>query len=271
MQPIKYSSSRKFLRWAGSKSGVASRLESQLDFTLPYIEPFAGSSVIFFRNRPAMAALNDINTDLMNLYRDVKDDPDYVWSIYKSIGPSKDSYNEARQRFNLTRRSKLKSAIFMYLNHNCFNGIYRTNASGKFNTPFGGQRLGPSITKEQLRYVSERLQNVTLCSLDFETFINVINPIRSSVYMDPPYFTEEARVFREYGPGVFAKADLHRLERVCRSLSDRGNRVVVSYQDCSEFRDLFSDCIVDEIDVTRNVGGFRDRRKRQRELIAVMP
>lgn len=85
--------------------------------------------------------------------------------------------------------------------------------------------------------------------------------------MDPPYFTNEARVFSEYGENIFGIKDLIRLRDTVNRLSEK-NIVAVSYRDCGEFRELFGHMQLSEITVTRNVGGFTGRRKREVELLA---
>lgn len=249
---------------------MAHHLGELLDFKNHYIEPFAGSAVLFFRNCPQKAFLNDINCHLIDLYQDIRADPYYIWKFYSSIPATPEHYKSARDRFNSIRRSKIRSSLFLFLNHYCFNGIFRTNSCGAFNTPFGGQKPVKRMTLEKIVEFGQLLSNVELHSDDFEVFLRKIRPTNASIYMDPPYFTVEDRIFREYGPGVFSRFDLERLFVLCRELSAEGNRIVVSYQDCAEFRSLFGAFIVDSIDVVRNVGGFRDRRKIQRELIAVL-
>ncbi|TPN47743.1 MULTISPECIES: Dam family site-specific DNA-(adenine-N6)-methyltransferase [unclassified Mesorhizobium] len=260
---------KKLLRWAGSKSSVAARLEKHIDFSRNYVEPFAGSAVMFFNNLPRKASLNDLNPHLISLYQDVQHDPRYVWSIYNRFEISRDSYNECRKEFNSTRKSKKKSALFLFLNHFCFNGIYRTNQRGHFNTPYGGKKLKLKLTLDELLHISDLIKNVQFSSLDFETFLKQYRPEGSCIYIDPPYFTNEARVFREYGPGIFCAGDLKRLFVMCEQLSKENNKIVVSYRDCKEFMELFGSFVVDRFNVTRNIGGFQDRRKIQQELIAV--
>lgn len=260
---------KKLLRWAGSKAGAVATLSRHLDFTRDYIEPFAGSAVLFFRHLPKNAYLNDINSKLIDLYRHLRDDPDYIWHHYNRLDSSSETYYLVRDRYNSMRASKLRSSLFLFLNHHCFNGIYRTNSSGAFNTPFGGDRLPSKFSRDEINQISQQLRNVELYSSDFETFLAELKPENASIFMDPPYYTIESRVFREYGPGVFSSADLARLHTICVELAVKGNKVVVTYQDCMEFRSLFSTAIVDDILTIRNVGGFADRRKTQRELIAV--
>lgn len=263
-------SPRKMLKWAGSKSNVSSQLKQFLAFDRPYIEPFCGSAAFYFESLPKEAALNDLNSHLIDCYRSVRDEPSEVWRQYDRLEVSEENYYKVRTMFNDMQRSHLKSALFVYLNHYCFNGIYRTNKSGLFNTPYGAKsKIKKKFSLEDFVYFSQALQNTALHSSDFETFLQLIAPSKTCIYMDPPYFTVEGRVFNEYGAKSFLADDLARLHAIAIKLAN-DNLVVISYKNCSEFRDLFEPYLAAPITVTRNVGGFAGRRKSETELIAVL-
>lgn len=263
-------SPRKILKWAGSKSNVSSQLKHFLNFDRPYIEPFCGSAAFYFESLPAKAALNDLNSHLIDCYRSIRDEPLQVWKHYNALEVSEQNYYNARATFNQIGRGILKSSIFLYLNHYCFNGIYRTNKSGLFNTPYGAKvKIKKKFSIEDFNYFSDSLRNTELHNEDFETFLDKISPSDACVYMDPPYFTVEGRVFNEYGARTFLANDLARLHTVAVRLA-ANNIVVISYKDCTEFRDLFERYLAAPITVTRNVGGFAGRRKSETELIAVL-
>lgn len=259
----------KLIRWAGSKLQIAKVIEKHMDFSLPYYEAFAGSAAIFFRNSPATAHLNDANEDLINLYRDISVSPDEVWEVYSELTDTKEAYYAARERYNSGALGIERSALFLFLNHLCFNGIYRTNKSGKFNVPHGGRKQA-KILKVQYDHLSETLKGAHLYSDDFEKFFDRTKPESSNIFLDPPYYAEGVRVFREYSATPFCSNDLKRLKRCAESLANHGNTVVITYLDTEQFRETFSDFIVESIEVSRNVGGFKDRRAAKAELIAVM-
>jgi DNA adenine methylase len=261
----------KILRWAGSKSQSEAALLPYLDFDRPYIEPFCGSATFFFSNRPKKAILNDSNHHLINFYKDVAADASGVWSMYSQIPETEESYYVVRSDFNSMDSSIQKSAYFLFLNHFCFNGIYRTNQAGKFNTPFG--RHGHNKTKMKLEVLlsyAEIAKAATFKCADFEEFLLNESPQGACIFIDPPYFTDDSRVFGEYGQAVFSKSDLKRLRSVVDLLAEE-NQIVLTYKDCSEFKDLFNEMIIGTVNVTRNVGGFSGRRKREAEIIAVAP
>lgn len=260
----------KLLKWAGSKSQISDSISPLLSFDVPYIEPFCGSAAFFFENLPNVCHLNDLNSDLISFFRQIKAAPDKVWTEYNDIPIDEKSYYLARSRYNEMKQGAKKAGHFIYLNHFCFNGLYRTNLSGKFNTPYGAKsKIKKKLDQKAFRYFSRVLQSAQLHSLDFEAFLTDLRPTGSCIYMDPPYFTNDERVFGEYGANTFKGCDLSRLLKISLDLS-KANRVVVSYKNCTEFSELFDNFIVGDIAVTRNVGGFAGRRKSEKELIAVL-
>lgn len=259
----------KLIRWAGSKLQIAKAIEKHMDFSLPYYEAFAGSAAIFFRNSPEVAYLNDANEDLINLYRDISRSPDQVWDFYTLIPDTEAAYYEARNRYNEGATGTERAALFLFLNHLCFNGIYRTNKSGKFNVPHGGRKQA-KILRLQYDRLSRMLKNAHLYSEDFESFFDLVRPENSNIFLDPPYYAEGVRVFREYSATPFCSNDLKRLKKCAKLLVERNNTVIITYLDTEQFRDIFGDYVVETVKVSRNVGGFKDRRAAKAELIAVM-
>ena len=260
----------KLLKWAGSKAGISHRIVPYLNFEGDYIEPFCGSAAFFFQSKPERAHLNDTNKELIRFYRDVKFDHAAVFEAYNSIEIGEKQYYAAREEYNSELYTIRKSGLFVYLNHYCFNGIYRTNKAGHFNTPFGAKvKAKTKLTIEHFANAANILKSATLTDDDFELFLVNLKPKDACVYLDPPYFTDDERVFGEYGATTFKKADLNRLAKIATELAET-NRIVISYRQCSEFSELFEKYIAGKTNVVRNVGGFSGRRKQDIELIAIM-
>tara|TARA_R110002124_G_scaffold204464_1_gene370857 strand:- start:7487 stop:8284 length:798 start_codon:yes stop_codon:yes gene_type:complete len=260
----------KIIKWAGSKANVFDQFRPYLDFNRQYIEPFCGSAAFFFAGSPQSALMNDSNEKLINFYQQLQAQPDLVWSMYNSIPINEAQYYTTRDEFNKSVDDLESASKFLYLNHYSFNGIYRTNRSGNFNTPFGAKKkIKKKVTLSKVREASEQIQGVKFSSLDFEDFLNSVHPNGSTIYMDPPYHTTDARVFKEYGANVFSASDLERLAHSAKLLS-KTNLVVISYRNCSDFIELFEEFIVGTVSVTRNVGGFAGRRKNEEECLAVL-
>ena len=151
-----------FLRWAGSKRKQLSRLAA---FWSPdherYIEPFAGSACLFFELAPKSAVLGDTNRELIEVYRVVRDDADRLYQRLCRIRRDLPTYLRWRHLKPASLDRDTRALRFLYLNRNCFNGIYRTNMEGEFNVPMG-TRLGEYFRKDDLLDCAKLLQTTTL-------------------------------------------------------------------------------------------------------------
>ena len=139
-----------FLRWAGSKRKQISRLRQfWRDDHLRYVEPFAGSACLFFAIQPARAVLADKNSQLIETYEVVRRDPGEVYDRVVALPRTKSVYYAQRSRDPRRLSTIGRAARFVYLNRNCFNGIYRTNTQGLFNVPFATSRAGAFVSREE--------------------------------------------------------------------------------------------------------------------------
>ena len=178
----------------------------------------------------------------------------------------KDEYYEVRATLPESLAPEVRAARFLYLNRWCFNGIYRTNKLGRFNVPFGGNRVGPSVTREDLVRFSKLIRRTLLVPGDFSETLTHVEP-GDFVYLDPPYSIHGVRVFNEYVLRGFGASDLQRLRLHLENLHSMQCRFLVSYADCEEGRALGQGFKIDVVEVTRNVGGFRSRRRKAREIL----
>ena len=270
--PIRSSYSRELLvrtpllRWAGSKKKLVPQLEQAAPTHMRrYIEPFAGSAVLFLKLHPKKAILSDINESLIDTYQVVRDKPDSVWRIAQSWPTDEAFYYELRAMDPSALSGVRAAARFVYLNRFCFNGVYRTNRQGQFNVARGKGHLGIP-TKEMFRAFAERLAGADLRCTDF---IKTVARAGAGdfLYLDPPYAVPNTRDRGEYGPGSFKEADLDRLADGLAAASMRGARVLLSYADRPGLEDRFRGWYVKKLEVTRNVCGFVGSRRRAREVL----
>ena len=260
-----------FLRWAGSKRKQLSRLSSFWSKEhRRYIEPFAGSACLFFELAPEVAILGDINAELMETYRVVRDEPERLFRRLCRIGRNAATYRRLRDLRPRSLDRETRALRFLYLNRNCFNGIYRTNLRGEFNVPMG-RRAGQYFSKEDLMKCSALLRRATLVAGDFMRTIERVGA-GDFVYMDPPYAVAARRIFREYSKGAFKTADIPRLSAALAMIAGRNADFVVSYADCSEARRLSVGWHSVRLPVRRHIAGFvSDRRDAYEWLISNRP
>ena len=257
------------LRWAGSKRKSLTTLAGRMPPHIgTYVEPFAGSACLAFAISPTNRILGDINPRLIEFYQALKTAPERLWAHYSAINASPERYYEVRTAFNVAPPSLERAAQFLYLNRNCFNGIYRVNASGAFNVPWGGDKVGKPLTCEELATASKSLQTTELLCADFETVVDHGLSEHAFVYLDPPYARDEERVFREYDEKSFATQDWSRLLATLEKIDEAGACFLMSYAGDPALMDQLTKWNVGHLDVTRNVGGFKASRRKHREFIA---
>jgi DNA adenine methylase len=257
---------RSFLRWAGSKRKLIPRLvEFWNDNHARYVEPFAGSACLFFAIGPDKAVLGDNNGELINVYRVLRDQPERMHRRLIGIPRERHIYYSWRARDPSTLDPETRALRFIYLNHNCFNGIYRTNIAGAFNVPFGS-KLATYLSRHEFVSCAEALSNVKLVSGDFQATLTHVKK-GDFVYLDPPYAVSSRRMFRQYGKKPFDTDDVQRLGGELRRINKLGAHFVVSYADCREARRLAVEWHSKKVLVRRHIAGFSDHRGHSFEWI----
>jgi DNA adenine methylase len=168
-----------FLKWAGGKGQLLSEIEKYYPFKkgkiTKYAEPFVGGGAVLFdilsKYNLEAVYISDINAELINTYRIIRDDidelVDMLTVMQKEFVPmSTDSrkkyYLEKRFRFNhlkLNGNENVnveKAALMIFLNKTCFNGLFRVNRKGMFNVPIGSYKNPLICDRENLHAVSEK-------------------------------------------------------------------------------------------------------------------
>ena len=188
-----------FLRWAGSKRQLLGKLSAfSPEAYERYIEPFAGSACLFFHLEPKEGILGDLNSDLIRTMRALQRDVSLVLECLRRIRKGERSYYALRRKNPALLSDAESAARFIFLNHYCFNGIFRTNLAGQFNVPYGPPKNDSSINEERIVQASRSLQRATLHNGDYRETLELARR-GDFVYMDPPYAIESRRVFSEIG------------------------------------------------------------------------
>ena len=253
-------------RWAGSKRKSLKALtvfwSDQFD---RYIEPFVGSACLFLKIKPKSAILSDLNSSLIQTYRTIRVRPQAVAEALYAIPRNSATYYEVRKRAKSAGNSIERAAFFVYLNRNCFNGIYRTNQNGEFNVPFGADQ-GQYPRPCDFQTNSELLRNAELLAGDFGATLRHVRR-NDFVYLDPPFAATGVRTFIAYGKRSFGAEDLDRFSRHLDRIDRRGAFFLVSYAECANARTIARNWNFKEIEVRRHVAGFAAMRRMAGELI----
>jgi DNA adenine methylase len=222
------------------------------------VEPFAGSACLFFFIAPTEALLGDNNSELINVYQALRKNPERVHRRLIAIPREKDAYYRWRALNPHSLDDETRALRLIYLNHNCFNGIYRTNVDGKFNVPFGS-KLSRYLSRDEFVRCADALARAGFVAGDFA---DTLSKVRRGdfVYLDPPYAVTSRRLFRQYGSKPFSVDDVVRLSAELDRIDNLGVRFVVSYADCKEARKLAAKWNSEKFLVRRHIAGFSDHR-----------
>lgn len=259
---------RPFMKWVGGKG----QLIQQIWPTLPeqfgsYHEPFMGGAALYFALKPSYATLSDVNAELVDAYRAVKEDVEGVIGALKTHKYEQEHYYRMRQ----VRPSDLplaeRAARTIFLNKTGFNGLYRVNRKGEFNVPFGRYTDPQICHEENLRACSSLLQSVQLVHRDFERVLETARP-GDLVYFDPPYVPlSHTAAFTSYIPGGFGAEEHLRLADVFTRLAERGVHVLLSNSDTAFVRQLYRDFEIEVVSANRNINAKGDARGPVHEVL----
>ncbi len=233
-----------FIKWAGGKSALIASIAPhipKLPTTKCYWEPFLGGGSLYFHLKPTISVLSDMNHQLINCYRDVRDNTETLHSYLMghAILNTESYYYSIRELYNNSKPSIEQSARFIYLNRTCFNGLYRENRAGKFNVPFGRREKPPFPNLKELSFSSSLLKGANLLSGSFERIIDDVND-GDFVYLDPPYTVmHNNNGFIKYNSKLFSWDDQERLRETVDILTKRGSKVLISNAAHPSVKDLY--------------------------------
>lgn len=228
------------LRWAGSKRLLLPAiLPSVRPVTGTYFEPFAGAANLFFALRPPTAVLSDLNPELIDFYRALRDSADELLRRLSSLTASESQYYAIRSR---APRSPVARAVrFLYLNRLCWNGLYRVNRQGRFNVPIGDRLPKRLWQADALRRAAGVLQGTQFRIADFQEVLVEVRP-GDTVFLDPPYprgAHRDLEAFNRYGPEAWSGDDYLRLAAEAIRLDRLGAVVVVTIASRRDLITLF--------------------------------
>ncbi len=256
------SSPRPFLKWAGGKSKLIQQYTPYFPRNFKaYYEPFLGGAAVFFYLNPPAATLMDINAELVNTYRCVRDNVEELIEILKvhSSRHSQEYYYKVRQCKGITNLEK--AARLIYLNKTCFNGLYRENSKGEFNVPIGKYKNPKICNPELLKLASVALQNTKINVNSFEDVLDYASCADDFVYFDPPYHPlSPTSNFTAYSRDSFSQDDQIRLKHVFAELAERGVKVMLSNSDCKFIRELYKDFNIYSITASRLINSKAIKR-----------
>ena len=278
------------IKWAGGKSKLMNKIEEVYnnDFfwnseKYTYIELFGGggSSWLFVLQnyRPKRVIVNDINPNVINLWRCIQNYPIELCEELESIVSNylnfdwdgrkeffldlRKSFNEKKDFLTGINTDVRMAAEFLFLNKTCFNGLWRTNSKGEFNTPFGKPMnldREPNIyDKNNIMLLSNWIKGVEFICRDYKDVIGDDVAGDVLVYMDPPY----RGTWTDYSKESFGEQEQIELSHFMKDLKDRGFYVIQSNSKCNDdfFEKHYKDFEIKTLDdVQRNIRPTAERK-----------
>jgi DNA adenine methylase len=257
-----------FLKWAGGKTQLLPEILGRFPKKFGrYHEPFLGGGAVFFALAPERAALSDVNADLVETYRAIRDDVESVIMALKDHESSAEHFYEVRSQQREELSSAQGAARTIFLNRTCFNGLYRVNRKGEFNVPFG-KYLNPTICNEEnLHAVSNALQNVDL-KVEDALLLGTRVVANDLVYFDPPYDpVSKTASFTSYAKNGFGELQQRSLAKLFASLAKKDVHVMLSNSDTPLIWSLYKGFKIERVYARRAINSKADRRGHITELL----
>lgn len=275
---------RPFLKWVGGKSQIIEKIKENLPREYNrYFEPFLGGGAVFFKAIPwdKQAVLSDINGNLVGAFSDIKANFDEViFEInnlingYKNLSPKgmERFYYDRRDEYNSIRTpsaSIKRTALLIFLNKTCYNGVYRENSKGEFNVPIGYKTLRNIFNNENLELVAKKLKSAKIVNMSYKDILDQAQR-GDLIYLDPPYnpLTKTAN-FTKYNSADFGPKDQIELRDLFMDLDNRGCYLIMSNSDTELTRSLYSNYAskIVRVEAARTVNCHGSSRKPVGEVL----
>ncbi|MCG9061171.1 DNA adenine methylase [Laribacter hongkongensis] len=235
--------------WLGGKRRLAKHIMPKFRPHTCYVEPFCGAAALFFMKEPAkVEVINDINGELVNLYRVIKHHPEEFARQFKWALSSRQIFKWMQITPEEILTDIQRAGRFYYLQKLCFGAKLEGRTFGTAAT--APPRLNLLRLEEDISAAHLRLSRACIEHLDWAEVIRKYDRPGTLFYCDPPYWGTE-------GYGVdFPLAEYHRLADLARGIQ---GQMIISVNDIPEMREAFAGLTIDTVDITYTVG--RTRRK----------
>ncbi len=265
-----------FVKWAGGKKQLLAELASRMPQRYGrYYEPFIGGGALLLRVCPENAVINDVNSQLLNIYRQLAKDAEAVIASLARLDAAECDekvYLAMRERYNAMIAGNVLdaecAALMIWINKHCFNGLYRVNGKGLFNVPYNNRTGGQSMDEGNLRGIGNYLSSaaVEIREGDFAAALCDVQK-GDFVYLDSPYIPVSSTAnFTSYAKTGFSREDHERLAREYRRLDALGAKVMLSNNDVPLVHELYDGFSISSIGVRRAINRDASAR-RGREVI----
>ena len=273
---LKYYNLQPFTKWTGGKRQLLGELRSYMPETYGrYFEPFVGGGALFFDLAPEQAVINDFNEELINAYRQIKNNPAELINllIKHKENNSKDYYLALRSADRDGRISRMtgveRAARILYMLRVDFNGLDRVNSKNQFNVPYGRYKNPKIVDVDLLYQISEYLNenDIEILQTDFAEAVKDAQT-GDFVYFDPPYIPlNETSSFTSYTHEGFSYEEQVRLRNTFKELTERGVYAMLSNSSSPLVEELYKDFNIYFVEAQRTNGAKSSSRGKISEII----
>lgn len=273
VKTMKALAAKPILKWAGGKTQMLGELMPRVPKTYGrYIEPFFGGGALFFSLKPDNAIIADSNPELINMYLQVAHHVDDVIECLQKYENTSEMFYEVRSLNWQTLPKAEAAARTIYLNKTCFNGLYRVNRSGQFNTPFGKYKNPKICDIDALRLASEALRKADILCGDYILVLEHYAQPGDFVFLDPPYLPiSENSDFKRYTKEQFYEDDHVELAKMIGTLHERGCYVILTNSNHPLVHQLYEQYKIEVIQTKRHISCHGDTRKGEDVIVTIPP
>lgn len=263
-----------FLKWAGGKRQLLPEIRKHIPQNInTYYEPFVGAGAVFLDLQFNNVVINDINSELINCYNVIKNNPEELIKELSKFKNSEEEFYKIRnwdREENYNKRSSVeKAARTIYLNKTCFNGLYRVSSKGFFNVPYGKYKNPSFVNADNIRNLSKYFKsaNITFLNKDFSAVVEDAKE-GDFIYFDPPYYPiNKTSSFTSYSKDGFSQEDQIKLKKEIDTLTGRGVKVLMSNSCCDFIKNLYVGYKIIEIEANRNINALGSKRTPVKEVL----
>lgn len=258
------------LKWAGGKSQMLKYILPLIpNYSGRYIEPFLGGGAVYFALNPDNAIISDSNPELINMYRQVADNVESVITYLNKYKNDKELFYAVREQVWENLPKAEAAARMIFLNKTCFNGLYRVNKKGMFNTPFGNYKNPVICDEDRLRNASKILSKATLVCGDYLDVLKSYAKSGDFVFLDPPYVpVGKYGDFKRYTKEQFYDHNQIELADEVKRLVNLGCYVILTNSNHPLCRELYSEFKYEVVPTRRSISS--DSKTRCGEDIIVI-
>lgn len=290
------------LKWAGGKTKLLPQIQKQYPSKLQqgclktYIESFVGGGSVFFdiyhHYNIEKAYLFDNNIELVILYKVIKNNAELLINRLSKIKNKylnlteekrKNFYYQSRNDYNTFDKKAdtsiykknwvERAALTIFLNHTCFNGLYRVNRKGLFNVPMGRYKNPAILNGSNIRAVSQAFKIAEIKQCDFSEVLEYADKT-TFIYYDPPYRSiSKTATFNAYSSLNFNDDEQRRLRDVFIKVSQQGAYQMLSNSDPTNyiedffFDELYCDFNIQRILASRMINSKGNSRGKIKEIL----